>query len=237
MVRETVAPGVIDRIIALDGHWERSAVENMLRVFYQQNHGRYALFRLTVAPTAQAAYRALSHGNDRATYNLTVAELKRLGLPLAPVGQLLGIGQSAVMLFRDGDLYSRQILGGGPDPTMLSVRGGKRFQLLHFHITESKQADPKIYSLRIFLKCDRPVSIAACISATKLLAQRFAVRPLLIEIRPDEWFVESPEFPALYPFTRDLRIPTEGEFRLAPSVSCGQGDDRDLTCSGTTFRP
>jgi hypothetical protein len=236
MLMNNTGPGVTDRLIVLNRPWRHADAESVLRQFFDEMHRQGGLYRLTVVPLKEDAYLSLIHGNDVASYEYTTAEIQRLGLPRGPVGQVLGVGGSAIMMFREGQSVSKQVLGGMRDPTVLAARG-RAFRLLAFWLTISRQNNPTLYGLTLFAKCDRPLSIAAVFALTEQLARLVRLRSLTVQVRTDDWFIESPGFPAVYPFSTDTRPPIEGVFRRAPNVSCYWTEEIGAKCGGLSFRP
>jgi hypothetical protein len=121
------------------------------------------------------------------------------------------------------------------------IAGNVSFELLHFTLTEPGPAlRPSDYALRVYLRTSPRVSIAACIAATRTLAESTgAHQRLSVEIRPDAWFMEAFDFPAVYPFQNSLIPPNEFQFTVRAHVTCGYGPSpyAEVQCSGTNFYP
>ena len=232
VIRNIATTEVIDRAIAITEPWNAALIEKRFRDFYSLEKRKHKLFRLTVGTNSVAVNRALRHSNDAVTFDRTIQEIMT-GLDQSlPIAQIGGIGDSAVMYFRTQDGFtSAQI--GPRDNTHVSTPSGNTFRILHFNLA----GKPNHYQLNVYLKSVNTLSLTDSVAVLNDLRHRTGVTPLLVYIRPDEWFLESPHFPLLYPFNKSWKVPNEAEFSLPGNIACGYQPKEGIKCSGRAFRP
>lgn len=235
VIRNITTNEVVDRAVVIKEPWNADLLEKRFRDFYSLERGKHKLFRLTVGTNPNSVKRALHHGNDVATFDRTIQEIKG-GLDQSlPIAQIWGIGDSAVMCFRTHEGFtSTQI--GPLDTTHVTAHSGNKFRILHFNLT-GVVPHSKNYQLRVFLKSVNVLSLADSVAVLNDLRHRIGVTVFTVEIRPDEWFLESPDFPLLFPFTKSWTVPNEADFRLPGYITCGYQSKQGIKCSGSGFRP
>ena len=167
VIRNITTSEIVDRAVVIKEPWNAVLIEKRFRDFYALEKGKHKLFRLTVGMNPIAVKRALFHGNDVATFDRTIQEIK-LGLEQSlPIAQIWGIGDSAVMHFRTQDGFtSAQI--GLLDPTHVSTPNGTKFRILHFNVA----GNSKNYQLSVFLKSMNVLSLVDSVAVLNDLRRR-----------------------------------------------------------------
>lgn len=230
---------VYDEVAVFDRSWGLSSVEDRLRVFFETHRNSKKLYRLILAPTEAAALAAAVHTNEyeRDPFKQAVATIGKSGFPL-PVAEVIGVGPSAVMRYRDGERLEIRNWGPIKNPLLFKLSNGAEFELLHFHVAGSAEMLKKDgFHLGLYFRSRESVSLAMTVALLKQVRAWIPAGIIEVNLRPDPWFFESPSYPLIYVFDRNLRIPTEAEFRLAGSANCAMLDGFKIRCSGQNFVP
>ena len=235
---ENRSPSVVDRTVVVPPErFSPDSIEELARQFLRDT-ARVALARLTMGTSEKSIMATMVHGSPTInTYDNTMATIRGLGLPEVPIARLIVVEGAALLSYRDKNGYSERLLAGAADPTHLRVQTTD-FQLLHFRLTEPGPAlRPDYYSLIVFLKASPKISIAACFALTERLRNLTRVAQLGVMVRPDEWFVGTFHFPAVFPFMKNLEPPWLLQYKSRPSADCGYAHRQEATCSGSGFLP
>lgn len=232
------AETIEDKAIILSSReFDGKAISRISENFLKSSSGK-RLARLTIGTSQEAVIRSLFKMSGHPSYASTVDEIAEYHLPNTPIARIL-------VLKTRVSFATRPNMPGSVMPRLPQnitfVAGNVSFELLHFTLSEPGPAlSSSAYSLRVYLRASPRVSIAACIAATRVLAETTGIyQRLSVEIRPDRWFMDAFDFPALYPFQNSLLPPSELEFSIRAHVTCGfgRGQNADVECSGTNFYP
>jgi hypothetical protein len=231
---------VLDRYaIVPKGTLNLATTRNAARAFLQEQVGRKRLFRLVIAEDAAVLSRSTGTApTDTDGYAWAADMLKRLGYPQGPIARVFGIGERALLTFRNGNTLEEETLPGGYAPTRI-VFGESIFRILHFHLTQGGPAiiPQPSYKLVIFALAQPRVAVSSTSRATRELVRITGDRQLSLAVRSDPWFVDHGEFPYAYPFATNLSFPSRSQFLPAASLSCSLHADGKVKCAGRNFEP
>jgi hypothetical protein len=232
-VRDQRGPGIVDRgVVAL--HFSREEVKRMAQDFLQGEAKGTSIARLLIAPDQASLVSNYAHGTPHNTYQSTMAEIERAGMPKGPMARLLAIGGRAKLSYLEKGALTEEVLPGSSDPTIFRD-GNYSYELLHFVLSQSHlRGDP--YFLTLYLKASPGVSINSLSRIYNSLHQLTKIENLSIEARRDPWFLETQQYPAVPVFTQPLAIPNSIRYIIGPAVSCGLMDGR-FNCTGHNFEP
>jgi hypothetical protein len=232
------AETIEDKVVILNPpEFDAKSISRISQEFLGSASGK-RLARLTIGTSQEAVMRTLFKMTNHPSYASTIDNIAQYHLPDTPIARVLVLQNRTSFAARPnmpGNALSRL------PQNVTFAAWNVSFQLLHFTLTEPGPAlRSSDYSLRVYLRASPRVSIAACIAATRVLAKMTGTyHQLLVEIRPDAWFMENIDFPAVYPFQNSLIPPNELEFGVRGNVMCGFGPspNTDVQCSGTNFYP
>jgi hypothetical protein len=211
--------------------------ESICAQFVRSMAPHRALARLTIATDRESLMRALVHTSMHPSYRSTLDEIRSYQLPVVPVARVLVLNGAALFSYRDKAGYREHMLSKGCQSISFVVQG-TTFDLLHFILTEPGPAlQPSDYSLSVFLRAGSGVSVSACAGATRQMLAWTKLLQLHVEVRPDGWFMDSYDYPALLPFQESDVPPNELAFLRRPQVSCGYAKQTGILCSGHNFQP
>jgi hypothetical protein len=203
-------------------------------------NGKKRLYRLTIAPSERIAQASIGHGNQYGTqdrFDEVVSAIHEVG-SLIPVAQILGVNGTAIVRYRDASGLATHLVGPGGDPTRFTISNGHNFELLHFDLAGFGPAiAPDDFQTTMFVRSEQRVSLADVVELLGGLRKLSGRGGLTVWVRPDAWFLDALQFPLLYPFDPELRLPNRAEFTLVGKVGCGISTSGEITCSGQHFRP
>jgi hypothetical protein len=229
--------GVEDRgIVVPASELNRERFEQLAKEFLKKEGQQPILQRLIVAPDKEALLANYVHGTPQDSPESTFLEIQQMGLPNGPLGRLLAVNGRAKLSYLDRDGLTARILDGGSDPTVFR-EGGIAYELLHFNASKARVGTTiHPYSLEIFLRASPRVSLASCVAITKRFQLLLNFDNLSVEIRADDWFPESQDYPAVLAFSKSAALPDPGRYVRQPAVTCGAALGK-LRCSGSNFEP
>jgi hypothetical protein len=248
VVRETQAPGVMERAIVVGrgklGHSEAVAQG---RSFLRLLGGRYKLASLIVGEDEMDVRASLYHqcwpiggedGDHSAAISRVLGDISRVGRPRSPVARVLFLSGNAVLSYRSGTGLSEQVLVGR-DPARLPA-GPISYRLLSFALTEAKASLSPAgrYGIAFFVQSSPRISMESVAALARRLQSLVAIGNVGISVRLDAWFLEHDQYPLL-PWWAEGRMvpPSLGEYQLAPSLDCGRTPEHAMQCSGQGIEP
>jgi hypothetical protein len=232
-----VSGTVVDRGIVIPaGKFNKGYVERLARDFVTEMAGK-RIARLTMATSLDDLSMALVKGHRRPNFDNSMEYIKTMKLPRVPVAQVLMVNGAARLSYRDGGGLSEYMIAGDTNPALFT--GGKmRFEIVGLFLTEPGPAAIRPdFDLTVFLRASPTVSISAGVDVTRKIWGLAGVSLLNIEVRGDAFFLEASEFPAISPFEKEQRLPSQLYFLTAPHFGCSISEQHGVQCSGVSFRP
>jgi hypothetical protein len=156
--------------------------------------------------------------NDYASW---LAEYKlQLKLPPVEMAEIIKIGNNVLARAYNAGRYEQKVLSG-EDP-LSCWHGSNDCRIIwiniHGHAEDVGQPEHAVVDLYIV---QQPLpNIAQAVSECVRLHERFKTKWLFISFRSDDWFILDTEFPVIYPFIRDRRIPDLKAVKDEPEIVC-----------------
>ena len=200
VVRSVDDSAIVDQAIVIaEPDFNLTVVREMCRQFLISKQGNHRLLRLTIGtdPFAVAASLSGFHsppGKDR--YDMLAATISRQWPPRFRIARLMVLRRDALLSYRDGLEFQEEIIKGTEDPTSFKV-GQTGYRLLHF-VTEGP--DGSVAAVRFFLLARSKLSFSDCASATRLFKAMFPSLDITVQVRTNPWFIDSQDYPSVYPF-------------------------------------
>jgi hypothetical protein len=246
---------VVDRaVIITPEEFVPERVERLCREFlntFAQNRG---LRRLIIGTSEDTVRSALFHGSPPAVedtgkakprvfddrqsaFDRMVEAIRNRNLPRGPVARVLAIGDAAMLTVRDAHGYTEKLLAGTSDPTL--VRDGKiSYRLLHFVLTPPGPAlRPDDYFTSIYFEAKPELSVSSVGRLMLRFKQIARGGQLRVDVRPDTFFAESWDYPAVLPFVRDPVVPSKLQYLVRGNLTCVAVGNPPIACSGDNFQP
>lgn len=104
----------------------------------------------------------------------------------------------------------------------------------HLRVPALKSGD---YATTIFLKATSALSVGSVARLTQRLSAIVRGGQLSLEVRLDDFFADSWDYPAILPFVQPLTVPDRFQFLFRGRLSCGQVREREIGCTGFSFHP
>jgi hypothetical protein len=245
-------PLVVDRAVIIKP--EEFTPERVQRICHEflnafgQDRG---MRRLIIGTNEDTVRSALFHGSplgdpgkvktrafdDRqSAFDSTVEAIRNLNLPKRPVARVLAVGDAAILTVLDIHGYTEKLLVGTSDPTL--VQDGRiSYRLLHFVLTPPGPAlRPDDHATSIYFEAT-DLSVASVVRLTRRFKRIVRGGQLSVAIRPDTFFPETWEYPAMLPFVRNATIPSDFQYLVRGNLTCAAVGNRRIGCSGINFRP
>jgi hypothetical protein len=230
-VYRAVGLGVIDEARVIQP-WDEAKAKAALRDFLDEHRHKSFLYRLTLGPSEREVLISLfgvSPGDPISSYparpQSVPSDLAKHGLRgRGPLAQAIGLSGAESMRIRKGDrVVEIQI---GKNSTEFVSKSGHHYKLLHFHLNPPTSGVNFAF-LSIYLISPTGTSISDSVEILTGLYGKVPVNALTLKIREDEWFVDDPEFPRLYPFLDALApVPDWLDFTQSSSTTCVRSADR-----------
>ncbi len=149
-----------------------------------------------------------------------------------PGADAIAIDGNATMRVRDAQgKVSSQVLAG-KDPLMLSLKGTS-FEIIHISassiLAEYQDVPGETLEIHFFVRTDSRPTVGRARLLTKHLIAQTGYRNISVSIRKDPWFIEDSDFPYVYRFLPDVRVPSFAGYRKAPEARC-YSHSRRLNC-------
>jgi len=195
-----------------------------------------AIRRLILAPNSDLLSYNYGHGAlHNVSYQSTMEQIERDGLPKGPMARLLALGNIGKFSYFENGQLREEFIGANEDPTVF-MDGDYRYELLHFTFSTPEGMPKDKYPVRLFFKASPNVSVSSAVRLYSRLRQLLTVGQLSLYIRTDPWFMGDPFFPAAMLFTKPSEIPNTVRYMIAPSLTCGPFNSA-TSCSGQNFLP
>lgn len=213
-----------------------ASLEALARGFVAEMSSK-KLARLTIASNKDDLSLSLRQRSLQPSYESCAEEIRSWKVPRVPIAQVLIVGGSAKLSYRDKSGLTERHLGGASNPPMLT-EGKTRFEILGFFLNEPGPASkPTDYVLTMYLRETPALSISAGVSVSKRIFQLTGVNMLQTVVRRNTFFPENLHFPCIYPFQVEEKLPTKSTFETAPNYFCVVDSGREVECSGSNFVP
>ena len=249
---------VVDRaVIIKPEEFTPERVERLCREFLHTFGQDRGLRRLIIGTDEDTVSLALIHGsppvvviedsggpaNSRAwddrqsAFNRTVETIRNRSLPRSPIARVLAVGDAAMLTVRDTRGYREKLLAGTSDPTL--VRDGRiSYRLLHFVLTPPGPALRRDdYVTLIYFEAKPELSVSSVARLTLRFKNIARGGQLNVAVRPDTFFAEYRQYPAVLPFLRNPIVPSSFQYLVRGTLTCGVVGDRPIACSGSNFHP
>jgi hypothetical protein len=139
----------------------------------------------------------------------------------------------SAILYRSVDGHCRrssELLQGRASPLDFVV-DGHRMEILemHFHRPWGKENLRRV-GAELFVRTDGPATVSLGRAATARLETITDAEDVSIVLRSDSWFFDACGFPAVYPFERLAKVPTQEEFLGTRYAFCGFYPPSSIRC-------
>jgi hypothetical protein len=246
-------PKVVDRAVIIKPEaFTPERVERICQEFLNAFGQDRGMRRLIIGTNEDTVRLALFHGSppgdpgtsknrvfdDRqSAFDSTVEAIRNLNLPKRPIARVIAVGDAAILTVLDAHGYTEKLLAGTSDPTL--VRDGTiSYRLLHFVLTPPGPAlRPDDYATSIYFEATTELSVASAVRLTLRFRRIARGGQLSVAIRPDTFFPESWEYPAVLPFVRNPAIPSSFQYLVRGNLTCSSVGNRPIRCSGHNFQP
>jgi len=140
-----------------------------------------------------------------------------------PVGALVAIRDSAVVLLRNQDRVSRRVIRG-TDPTVVNIEGGSFFISYFYKVPANKPI------LTLYAWTSSPLTAELGERFLAALSASVPFGALSVRVRNDPWFVDDPVHPFFNPFYPGFAPPTEAEYNRSPTMACFRWEEKKPAC-------
>jgi hypothetical protein len=148
-----------------------------------------------------------------------------------PFAEVTAIGQGAVLRFRGTNRSIERIVLRDRDPLSISIEGAP-LEILEISVVEAPgRKGPNKEQAAIFLKTPAVLTSDVGERVLRKLRQLIPIPIVGVSLRHDEWFITSPGFPIVYPFSEASVPPSAEKYRESVTLHCGFYGER-VRCVG-----
>jgi len=163
--------------------------------------------------------------SDHIRYDTWLPSYNRLK-DIRPIGRLVSINGSSVLLFLGRDRsVDRQVLAG-TNPLDIVLRTGKELHLLDC-VRSARLARSKELRATVFAWTPQPLTESLGQQALTELRREIPYEDMTLHVRNDPWFIDEPPFPAFWPFDPEFPSPSKAQWTASPTLVCGKPSSSD----------
>jgi hypothetical protein len=194
----------------------------LARDFLACHEPKYKLLKYIVATDEHAVHcqfggKGVNHVSYEVGRRLYEMEVRR---GLGPVAELIAIGDSAVVRWRDGSgAVGRTVVRGKEDPLILRF-GGVTVEVLHILVRNVIDRGRQEHSYRAYVRTPRPISHAFAKAFMAEWLRKTGVEFSVVHFGTDAWFLDDPGFVVAYPFDSPQPMPDYEAYRRRWGGSC-----------------
>ncbi|HEX4230476.1 MAG TPA: hypothetical protein VHZ07_17505 [Bryobacteraceae bacterium] len=197
---------------------------------------RVELLRVFRSPKDSRVLSGKGHtDNDYASW---LAEYKlQLKLPPVELAEIIKIGNNVLARASNAGRYEQKLLSG-EDP-LSCWHGSNDCRIIWMNIQGHAEdvGEPEHAVIELYIEQQPLPNIAQAVSECARLQERFKTKWLFISFRSDDWFILDTDFPVIYPFIHDRRIPDLKAVKDAAEIVCvGPLNQNSFKCSSMRIR-
>lgn len=218
---EKSAPGLVDRSVLVDKRdfsmkLAKSLAWDFLAAYRGLNLSKLTIF---VDRDAEVRWRGGKSMSHPSYYD---AILRQDGPTWRPtVAEMVHIGGAAILrvALPDGTIRSKVLLGSNP----LEIRlPGIEAEILWVYVGEYGP-EPSVIGIRVYVRLRGKLTQDRAQRIAEELWNRISYQDVVVEVRNDEWFIETDGYPWVNPFLPPTPLPPYEEFAKTVEFYCSRG--------------
>jgi hypothetical protein len=198
--------------------FSRDLVLRLSEEFIRKNRGKRVARLLIVTDRSDAGRFQFGKGQFHTTYHQWLQFFSTLSQQFRPQAEILQLGSSAAFRIRNGDGTIEQTSLKGSNVFRFVIRGVP-LELLHVSVQPAPVSRHR-FRLNLFFRAERRLGKSEMENLVPRIHALIRLPQIAISVRPDGWFIGSPDYPWANPFDGTVTPPTWEQYSGTVELYC-----------------